>query len=443
MRRVLVAVTLGLAACSAATAAAAPTWSVRAVPGSESNGDYRAVTFGFARDGLGVIGWSGSGVASPLGVWAAPVRPEGPGAAIEVGQPVAFGQAQVLPLAGGRIAVFQTAGSAAATGHLGGPLTARLGPLPPGEVRVASAVGPRGDLAVLAPRRTPGRAQSRLILAIRAPGGTARGVTVSRRPTPRAYAVAVNGLGDALVAYDVTSHPQGRGPILHTVFARLVRASRRPGPAYRLGSSKGFVTIDLALDDARRAVVGWFGQGCSEGGSCDEGLASAAVARREGQFGLGVRLGSTPPAAGSGRRPGTVHVALGAHGRGHVAWNAADAAGRMGVFAAQVADGRLGRPRLLSPPGTDGWLSDLAGTPDGGAAVVWTAAPAGGAATLMATVRPAGGAFLPAETIGEAPLLDLPTKAAFDPVGARFMAVFRMDVAPGRPVIALATRSGD
>lgn len=444
MRRVPV-LAVALVCVGGVPAVAAASWPVQGIPGSERGLEYRALTFGLAKDGSGVVGWWDTGsLSSPAMIWAAPVRPDAPGAAVAIGQPAPLGEPQVLPLVGGRIAVFGFPEAAVATGRLGGPLDVVLRWPAGTEFVPASAVSPRGDLAVLGPVRRSLSAAGRLVLSIRRPGHAIRKVTVSRRTTTRGYAVAVNGVGDALVAYDVRSRPpRGQRGVRHTVFARLVRAGRRAGPAYRLGRSRGFVTIDVALDDARRAVVGWFGRGCSEGGHCDEGIASAATAGPGGRFGRAVRLGRTPPASSvsNDRGAGPVLVALGARGRGTVAWNAAVGGQLMTVFAADVSRGRIRARQRLSDPTMNGWLADLASTSDDSAAVVWIAAHPGTPGSLSAAVRSGGGPFGASETVTDEPVSDIPIRVAFDPVSARPSVVYLPQPGPNPFGLALATRS--
>jgi hypothetical protein len=131
---------------------------------------------------------------------------------------------------------------------------------------------------------------------------------------------------------------------------------------------------------------------------------------------------------------------MGRRGRGAVAWNAAADGQSMTVFAADVSHGRIRVGQRLSDPATNGWLADLAGSSDGSAAVVWIAAAPGAEGSLSAAVRSGGGPFGATEGVTDDPVSNAPVRAAFHPVSARPVVVYRPQLGRSPAGLAFASR---
>ncbi len=266
--------------------------------------------------------------------------------------------------------------------------------------------------------------------------------TVGRHPA----ALALNGAGDVLVAWDDRD----------SVRARVVSVAGRLGAEQRLGrggsSWLGAARMVASMDANRRMLVAWLAQRIGGLGSAGgPGIVAYAYAPAHQRFGAArVLQGDLPRGMDRGIGPPGVQAALLSDGA-VVVWTGYTT-GRFAVRAVDVRSGRPSAPVDLSPVGTDAALCSMAVGPRGGLAVAWSSSgrpgtsptpPAGlyvrarAAATttwgsLETIVTMAAGDFVP----GGVPL-------AADPVTGRTVMLWSDPVttAPGPPGV-LTTHSG-
>jgi hypothetical protein len=264
-----------------------------------------------------------------------------------------------------------------------------------------TVIGQRAQLFV---RR---RGQSRFVRRIAELGER----TLGRSPA----ALAVNGPGDVLVAWDDRESVWSR---VITSRGRICRAQRlgRGGAAFVYGGR-----MAAAMDARRRAIVAWVaqrvaGETASAGPPGTVSFAYAPPARRFGRAQVVQRRLPTGPDRGI-RGPG-VGVAL-LRDRAVLVWTGA-VAGRHVIRAVDVISGRARNGAGFSAPGAEAQLRGLAAGPRGLVAV-WSTAPAPlgppFSSTFQAVARaPTAQGWGPVETIaatatGSVPAADAPLAA--------------------------------
>lgn len=211
-------------------------------------------------------------------------------------------------------------------------------------------------------------------------------------------ALAVNGPGDVLVAWDDRA----------AVRARMVSARGTIGAEQRLGTGgsafrgSAHRRITAAIDGTRRMLVAWLAQRVGEGNFAGgPGIVAMNSAAPGKPFGRQQTLERNLPQGGDRAIDGVAVQAAIVRDRGVVAWTGADA-GRLAVRTVDVTSGRAGTPRMLSAAGTSSRLQGLVVGPRGGAAVVWVSESAAGTVSAghYASARDAGStAWGAAETI--------------------------------------------
>jgi hypothetical protein len=244
-------------------------------------------------------------------------------------------------------------------------------------------------------------------------------------------AVAIDARGDVLTAWE---RPLRGRTGTCGVYARIRTAGGRLGATQRLGTSVPTPTISAALGAGRRAVVAWKGQSVSKYFLGSAATIQAAVAAHGGRFGAAQRL-EVVDVAGTGSYIGQagVRTAITPGGQASVAWTGYTG-GHFVVRAAPVTATRVAAGHVVSDPGQDTVLSDLALGPNGRALVLGLQGVHGndpiGPVSVVAAVRPPGttpfGA--PEAITGPGEFFEA-ARGAFAPDG-RAVAVWR-SLAPG------------
>lgn len=183
--------------------------------------------------------------------------------------------------------------------------------------------------------------------------------TVGQSPA----ALAVNGPGDVLVAWDDRDR----------VRARLMRADGRLGDVQELGpggSSFGGERLVAAMDGTRRMLVAWMAQSRGEMSAGGPGIVALAYAPPYKPFRAAQIVQRDLPRGEDRWISGTAVQAALLRSRGIVAWTGY-ADGRYVVRTADVTGGRATTPRILSPAGTSAQLRGLAVGPRGATILTW------------------------------------------------------------------------
>jgi hypothetical protein len=389
-----VAVALG----AAASAQAAPPWSV---PVRIGPAGAEVISVGFGSTGRGLVALSTPTTSMPIAVpVGADGRPETPyrllrGGTIDgpaSGGLVVYGKDRVIA-AGGE--AWPNTRVWAAVGRIGRSLTKRRVLAIPradrcGALSTALAANQRGDAAVAATGCTSS-GQTPLYLAIRRAGHAfsrpvriAATVQVANPDGGGTNAeLAVGPQGDVLVAW--------ASPSRASVWARRAPVGRPPAAAQRLGPIANNGSISVAVGARGRAAVAWESQAGDWGGAGNgpsgpvrDRLSTSAG---HGRFTAGrlIDMGALVPDAmpgGSHYAPWRPAIAVTIPPTGHlrVAWTAAVGDRE----AARVLSG--GRMQTLGE-GTAVALGDLVSGPHGEAIAVWWA----DGALLSSSAAPGGG----------------------------------------------------
>lgn len=211
-------------------------------------------------------------------------------------------------------------------------------------------------------------------------------------------ALALNGAGDVLVAWDDRER----------VRARMISSRGTVGEEQQLGTGgsaflgSGRTRIAASMDGTRRMLVAWLAQRVGEGNFAGSpGIVALATAAPGKPFGAQqIVERNLPKGADRGIQGPGVQAAI-LRDRSVVAWTGSVG----GVFVVRTADvtsGKVGAPRQLSGAGAASRLQGLVVGPRGGAAIVWmtqtgaTGTPAGHYAAARGAGSSAWGA---AETI--------------------------------------------
>jgi hypothetical protein len=264
--------------------------------------------------------------------------------------------------------------------------------------------------------------------------------TVGRHPA----ALALNGAGDTLVAWDDRD----------SVRARMISAAGRVGAEQRLGRGGstwlGAATMVASMDANRRMLVAWLAQRIGGLGSAGgAGIVACAYAPAHQRFGAATLLQSNlPRGMDRGIGPPGVQAALLREGA-VVVWTGYSA-GRFAVRAVDVRSGRPSAPVDLSPAGTDAWLRGMTVGPQGGQVVAWASSSRPGTSPtpppgLYARARAAATTWGPLEmvvTMGAGDFVAGGVPLAADPVTGRTVVLWSDPVTntPGPPG-ALTTHS--
>lgn len=278
--------------------------------------------------------------------------------------------------------------------------------------------------------------RSRLFTRRRGQASFRRVVDLGRRTVGQSpAALAVNGPGDALVAWDDRD----------SVRARLMRASGKLGDVQDLGqggSSFGGERLVAAVDGTRRMLVAWMAQSRGEMSAGGPGIVALAYAPPYKPFRAAQIVQRNLP-RGEDRWIGgkAVQAAL-LRDRGIVAWTGYTD-GRYVVRTVDVTSGRTANPRALSPAGTNAQLRGLAVGPRGGTVVTW----ASGAVRKIPLAKPpltVQAAARAADATSWAPTEDVATTdtaaqdfmasdalIAADPVSGQALLLWSDPLAPG------------
>lgn len=274
------------------------------------------------------------------------------------------------------------------------------------------AASTRGDIAV-AVSMTNKFGSGVLRAVVRSPRGAVRSYNIIRGQLGSLVGLAFNHRGDLLVAGSlVQATDPSSTDARYTVAARLLPASGRPGRLRRVAridsffEDAGLPTLDVALGDDRRALVGWDLLPCGAGGGCGTSVLGFATAGRGARGWRAHRLATVPGTEFGLATPVLVAISR-THGR--VVWGVSHG-GQIEVRSAAVHGRRLGRARPLSTPGVDARPSALAINAHGAATILWTerAAPPGepglAPARVRAVTRATAGPFGPPETVWDPPV---------------------------------------
>lgn len=293
-------------------------------------------------------------------------------------------------------------------------------------------------------------AGAKLMLIIRMPGAARFGaprtlMAAARGGRPLSASLAINAQGTVLAAWN--EDLGGTPPDI--LYARLLLANGKLTPTALLGHSTLSNTtpaIVSALDAHGDPVVAYESEPKSDMGCVlpkDVVTVSAIVGNAQGQFSAPQLLDRLPAVMnfcldGYGDRfPGAI-IGLVEDPQPTVLWTGSDA-GRLTVDAAELADGRFGATRTVSPPnGQDNILAGLANNPTAGATALWMSSPhtAAGIATsnkstLLAATATSGDAFSAPEPVAPPESLAFPPSLAVDPVTGRAVAVWTSDPPSG------------
>ncbi len=209
--------------------------------------------------------------------------------------------------------------------------------------------------------------------------------TVGRSPA----ALAVNGPGDVLVAWDDRE----------SVRALVVSAAGRVAAQQRLGRGGsawvGASRMVGSIDGTRRMLVAWLAQRVGEGNYAGSpGTVTYAYASPSKPFGTAKIVQSgLPKGIDRGIGPPGVQATL-LRKDAVVSWTGYTA-GRFAVRAVDVTSGRPSAAVDLSPPGTDAQLRGMAVGPRGGLVVAWSSN-----ARLGANPTPPPGVYAMARAAG-------------------------------------------
>jgi hypothetical protein len=265
--------------------------------------------------------------------------------------------------------------------------------------------------------------------------------TVGRHPA----AIALNGAGDVLVAWDDRD----------SVRARVVSAAGRVGAERRLGrggsSWLGAARMVASMDANRRMLVAWLAQRIGGLGSAGgPGMVAYAYAPAHQRFGAArVLQGNLPRGMDRGIGPPGVQATLLRDGAA-VVWTGYTA-GRFAVRAVDVRSGRPSAPVNLSPAGTDARLRSMAIGPRGALVVAWSSSgrvgtsptpPPGLYVRARAAATTTSGPLETIVTIAPGDFVPGGVPLAADPVTGRTVMLWSDSVttAPGPPG-ALTTHS--
>jgi hypothetical protein len=256
---------------------------------------------------------------------------------------------------------------------------------------LATAVNDSGDAAVVFSRCVNTGCSTRSVLATFRRRGRDfdAPVVLARRTGYPAAAVAVNGRGDALVAW-IQHRAQGRG---NDVRVRLRRANGTLTKIRLAGPTQPVPTIAVTLTRGRHGNVSWFSERVGEGSLGGPLTVSAADVDSRGTIGRPKVLDTGTP-SGHGEadavRGARLRAILGADGITTFAWTGF--AGWHYVVRAERLNHGVGQVETISPATVDAQLMDLASDSAGDALAVWASVPGTTATPGVAAVIRAPGA---------------------------------------------------
>ena len=296
-------------------------------------------------------------------------------------------------------------------------------------VVTALAANAAGDAAavVSVPVRGAGH-ESRLFIRRRGQSAFRKVADIGIRTVGKSpAALAVNGPGDVLVAWDDRT----------SVRARLVTASGKVGAEQRLGQGGSpFRNQPLvaAMDGTRRMLVAWLAQSLGQTAAGGPGIVALASASPYRSFRPAQVVQRNLP-RGDDRAVGGPAAAL-LRNRGVVVWNGY-VNGHYVVRSVDVTSGRAGSRRNLSPLGTDTKLQGLAVGARGGTIAAWSSRSSG------TVPQPTPGVFAvtraadvpgwgPIETVATTRTADVGALIAASPVSGQALLIFSLiwDVQP-------------
>ena len=272
---------------------------------------------------------------------------------------------------------------------------------------ISVAINDRGDAAVLFSHCG---SLCEVAVAFKRPrSGFSRPIVLERHAWRAAGAVTFNERGDALIAWE---RPRAQ-PRLRDVAVRVRTAAGRLTRVAIVGPTASIPQFAVTLTDGGAGLVAWHSQGQSEGSVGGPVGVFARTVDRAGHLGALRTLETSQPFGEDGYAVSGPRIAghLDAQGRTTLAWTGI-ADGHFVVRAIRLP-GDLA-PSVISTPGIDAVLADLAGDDRGDALAVWGEgfhgtypasfdAPHG--ALVVARRAGAAGGFLPPETIASGPAL--------------------------------------
>ena len=422
------AVVLAAAALAApATAAAAPPWSPPRPAEGAGGGDRLLTTAGGGRILVGIAPERSPATQTVL----ATLGPDGD----ETGrQRVRIEHARTT-VAGDRIVVAGSRPARNTRAAERAPVLIAIGPagavgapraLPGTRGQSVSSLAARGSTVAVVTANMNDRGRAGRTLWIRRSGRAFRRVfTVRPGPWARDTAVAIGPRGDVLLVW------QER----RAIRARHFSPSGRRGRVHTLGSGvQSALQANLA---SGRMEVAWMSQRVGEGDAHTPARIAYVSAPRGGRFGRPRTVGGST-LLGTGnyiRRPG-VRLMPAGRNASVLAWTDYDGE-HFRVLTADVGAGVIGAAQIVSTPGDDAVLADLAVSPQG-AVVTWFTGtrgndPSGPRHVAAAFRGPGETEFGAPELVSDAEALD-PGSAAIDAAGRPFAAWTTLD---GSAVVAV------
>jgi hypothetical protein len=221
------------------------------------------------------------------------------------------------------------------------------------------AANARGDVA-LAWWEDRGVRTDRVYVALRRAGGRFGAPIRLTTGRIRGIGVAIGASGDVIVAWD------GRGVVRTRFKPRRRRGFLRTDTIVSRPAFNALLRPAVAPNG--RAVVAWSAQFTTEGGNSGPIFFEVAVrARGARRF----HRAQTLEEMGPDQVPRDIDQVVDSAGRNVVAWSGSDGLNRRLVVARMDADGRFHNEPVVSPPGVNARLSDLAAGPRGRLLVVW------------------------------------------------------------------------
>ena len=265
--------------------------------------------------------------------------------------------------------------------------------LAPGQdvLSYAPAVDGDGDAVVAYVRNVRDGAviRKRVVNVVRRPAGGSFGApeTIAGSGSPTAVGAAVGRRGEIVVAYERA----GR------LLVRRRESGRSWQPAQNLGPAvKGHTQIDIAAAEDGAFALAWQAQDLSEGGSNGTFAVRLAVRDTGGHNFHTARTFETY----SQRAPqeAAVRVALAADGSGVMGWT-----GRQdGHFVVRIADVHENTGHTVSDPASDAVLGDVSVSEGGDGVAVWAPPLDTASPQVFAATRSREGAFGPPEAVSPA-----------------------------------------
>jgi hypothetical protein len=251
--------------------------------------------------------------------------------------------------------------------------------------------------------------------------------TISPRGRVNAITTMVGRRGDLVVAWE----REGR------IEARVRRRGHRLGRVIRLGrGAKLGTALRAAVAPSGRIWIAWASQSLSEGG--DNGPFSLNIAVSSGRGSSFQRARVLDRYDRRASDEANFDMSLDANGNGFVAWSSFDGQNFRARIASVNPTGRRARFTMLSQPGYDAVVGDLATSRTGEALGVWSRLDAVGeiGTAVLAGYLPSDGTYLGEEQVSRGDRARSPA-VAFNPSTGLATAVWSQREEPDGPGVPL------